>query len=69
MVSQYRQQIDNLMRHEVSRGQFLQYTGMALLGFVGVIGFIKSLHEVVPAKASIKKRSSSSGYGGSAYGR
>lgn len=68
MVDQYKNQVDGIMQREVSRVDFLKYVGVAFLGIVGVVGFIKNLHEVVPAHSSEKKHTSS-GYGGSAYGR
>ena len=69
MVPQYKKQLDAMMRRELSRGEFLKFIGVALLGFVGVIGFLKNLHEVVPAQSSAKNHSVSGGYGRSAYGR
>lgn len=69
MGDQYKQQLDNVMQHQVSRGEFLKLVGIALLGFVGVIGFLKNLHEVVPARAAAKNVPVPGGYGRSAYGR
>ena len=69
MVEQYKQQLDSMMQREVSRGEFLKYIGIGLLGFIGVIGFLKNLHEVVPPHSSNKNHLSSAGYGRSAYGR
>ena len=68
MVDQYKNQVDGIMKREVSRVDFLKYVGVAFLGIVGVVGFIKNLHEVVPAHAN-EKTHASKGYGGSAYGR
>ena len=69
MVAQYKQQFDNMMQREINRGEFLKFMGIALLGLFGVVGFIKNLHEVVPANSSAKKHLTSSGYGRSPYGR
>ena len=66
MVPKYKQQLDSMMSHELNRGEFLKFVGLALLGFVGVIGFLKHLHEIVPGQPSPKN---SGGYGRSAYGR
>lgn len=66
MVDQYKQQLDGIMQREVSRGEFLKLMGAALLGFVGVIGFFKHLHEAMPPQTSAKNPG---GYGRSAYGR
>lgn len=69
MVNQYKQQLDGIMQREVSRSEFLKLMGVALLGFVGVIGFFKNLHEIMPPQTTGKNRSTPGGYGGSAYGR
>ena len=69
MGDQYKNQLDNIMQREVSRGQFLKFVGAALLGVVGVTGFLKNLHGVVPAQTVPKSHSVSAGYGRSAYGR
>ena len=68
MVDQYKNQVNGIMSREVSRVDFLKYIGVAFLGIIGIVGFIKNLHEVVPAHAS-EKSHRSSGYGGSSYGR
>lgn len=67
MVNQYKQQLDQMMKHELSRADFLKFMGVAALGFVGVIGFFNNLRDVHPAKVS--KKLKSGGYGKSAYGR
>ena len=69
MVDQYKQQIDGVMRHEVSRSEFLKIVGVALLGFVGVIGFFKNLHRATLPRSTAKNQPASGGYGRSAYGR
>lgn len=69
MVNQYKQQLDGIMQREISRGEFLKLVGVALLGFIGVIGFFKNLHEIMPAQAPSKNHSAPGGYGRSAYGR
>lgn len=69
MVNQYKKQLDGIMRREVSRGEFLKLVGVVLLGSVGVIGFFKNLHEIVPAQPPTNNQSTSGGYGRSAYGR
>lgn len=69
MFNQYKQQLASMMQREISRGEFLKIIGVALLGLVGVAGFLKNLHEIVPAQSSAKNQSVSGGYGRSAYGR
>jgi hypothetical protein len=69
MVDQYKQQLDGIMQREVSRGEFLKFVGVALLGFVGVVGFFKNLHQIMPPQTTDKNHSISGGYGRSAYGR
>lgn len=69
MVPQYKQQLDSMMSHELSRGEFLKFMGLALLGFIGVIGFFKNLFQIMPAHTAAKKQLAPSGYGRSAYGR
>ncbi len=69
MVHQYKNQVDNLMQREVSRGDFLKFVGVALLGITGVVGFFKNLHDASPSQPSGKKHTSGAGYGSSAYGR
>ena len=69
MVNQYKRQLDTVMQREVSRGEFLKFIGIALLGLIGIAGFLKNLHEIVPAQTATKSQLSSTGYGRSAYGR
>lgn len=69
MVNQYKQQIDGVMQREVSRSEFLKFVGIALLGLIGIAGFLKNLHEIVPSQIADKKQPVPSGYGQSAYGR
>lgn len=68
MSNQYLKQVDNILQHEVSRGEFIRYIGVAFVGMLGVTHFIKNLHDnVKPKQQTITQRSS--GYGKSAYGR
>lgn len=67
MANQYIKQIDNILKQEVNRAQFIKYVGVALLGMMGISSFIKNLHKSVnpsPKSAAIR----TSGYGKSAYG-
>ena len=66
MANQYVKQIDNILRQEVDRSQFLKYTGVALLGVMGISSFIKNLHKSVQSGSTTKR---TAGYGKSAYGR
>ena len=68
MSNQYVKQIDNILKQEVDRAQFIKYTGAALLGMMGITSFIKNLHKSVqPSPKAITNRTA--GYGKSAYGR
>lgn len=69
MVNQYRQQLDSVMQREVSRGEFLKFIGVAALGLIGVVGFLKNLNEIVPPHMADKNQPAVGGYGRSAYGR
>ncbi|HEY5549585.1 MAG TPA: hypothetical protein VIK37_00010 [Candidatus Saccharimonadales bacterium] len=66
MVGQYREQLDVMMQREVSRADFLKFTGIAILGLIGIAGFFKNLNGLMPPKTNDNK---SRGYGRSAYGR
>ena len=58
------------MQRQVSRGDFLKYIGVAFLGVIGVVGFLKNLHEIVPGKDNTSNQvSGGAGYGRSPYGR
>lgn len=69
MFGQHKQQFDSIMQREVNRGEFLKFMGVALLGLFGVVGFMKNLHEIVPAQTAGKNQRFSGGYGRSPYGR
>ncbi|TAN10767.1 MAG: hypothetical protein EPN45_06265 [Rhizobiaceae bacterium] len=61
-------QLDELMQSEMSRGEFMQYIGVTLLGLIGITGLLKNLHHALPAqKQSMQKFAA--GYGRGAYGR
>ena len=65
MVGQYREQLDVMMQREVSRADFLKFTGIAILGLIGVVGFFKNLNGLMAPHKTDK----SEGYGRSVYGR
>lgn len=68
MNEKYLEKVDNILKHEVTRSEFLKYIGVALLGMMGVSSFIKNLHKnVLPSTKTTTKRTA--GYGKSAYGR
>lgn len=67
MANQYQQQLDNVMRHQLSRGEFIKYIGVAVLGVVGVTSFLKNLHENVRPAGKHSARQLSD-YGMSNYG-
>ena len=58
------QKLDQIMETEVSRAEFIRYIGIALLGMVGVVGFVKNLHQLMPGRNKVSR-----GYGRSSYGR
>ncbi len=57
-------QVDELLKQEVSRKDFLQYIGVGLVSLVGLGGVVKALNIDVfkPAQPIVAS------YGGSAYG-
>lgn len=61
-------QLDDLMQAQMSRGEFLKYAGVALLGIVGVTGLLRNLHHALPAQRQSSPKFAG-GYGRSAYGR
>lgn len=63
MNTDVKQELENLLQQEMSRKEFLQYVGSALLVFVGVGSLMKIL-KISPAQ----KNSTNSGYGSSQYG-
>lgn len=54
-------QFDALLQKDMTRKEFLQYVGGALLVAFGVTNLLKSLLQTKPSQSSI-------GYGSSAYG-
>lgn len=58
--------IDEFMKQEVSRKDFLRYIGIALLSMVGIANALKSLQANVE---NSPKTSTGAGYGVSAYGK
>lgn len=58
--------IDEFMKQEVSRKDFLRYVGVALLSMVGIANALKSLQTNVEGS---HKDSAGAGYGVSAYGK
>lgn len=67
MANQYQKQLEDVLERQVSRSEFLKFSGVAILGVIGVTGFLKNLHQSIPTK-TLQKRSAS-GYGRSPYGR
>lgn len=64
-------QLKNILQKEMSRKEFLKVSGAAILGLIGVSGFIQNLHKLsgtasTQAPAQVK---TAKGYGTSAYGR
>jgi hypothetical protein len=70
MNDKYLEKVDNILKHEVTRAEFLKYIGVALLGMMGVTSFIKNLHKNVrPTALRPTASNRTAGYGKSAYGR
>lgn len=68
MNEKYLEKVDNILKHEVTRAEFIKYIGVALLGMMGISSFIKNLHKNV--KPNIGSTAGKAvGYGKSAYGR
>lgn len=58
--------IDEFMKQEVSRKDFLRYIGIAFLSLVGIANVLKSLQANVEGSHT---DSAGAGYGMSAYGK
>ena len=56
----------DIFQQELSRKQFLQYMGVAVLGIIGVTGFMQRLRT---SFGPANKTKADTGYGKSAYGR
>ena len=65
MVGQYKKDLDAMMQREISRADFLKFTGVAILGLIGAVGFFKNLNGLMTPHKPERSR----GYGRSAYGR
>lgn len=69
MNEKYLEKVDSILKHEVTRAEFLKYIGVALLGMMGVSSFIKNLHKNVQPSLKTSNNRKSVGYGKTAYGR
>ncbi len=63
----YKKQLDDLLQQELSRAEFIKVVGLALLGVVGVSGFLKNLHRSLPGQKNTHNLVQ--GYGRGPYGR
>ena len=62
--------IQELLNKEMSRKQFLQVAGAAVLGIIGFTNFINNLDKIAKTQTVQKPiKEVVSGYGSSAYGR
>ena len=62
--------LQNILQQEVTRKEFLQYVGLALLGVIGVTSFLQNLTSSMSRNvASQHLGSGGGGYGHSKYGR
>jgi hypothetical protein len=67
MPQHIKKELDIILRKELSRKEFLQVSGAAFLGIIGVTGFVQNLHKLL-GKKEADKAASSGGYGSSPYG-
>jgi hypothetical protein len=67
--NQYLKQVDNILKHEVSRAEFIKYIGVAFVSVLGVTSFLKSLHGNLLPSPTTSSKKSVGGYGSSPYGR
>lgn len=63
--------VENLLKKEMTRKDFLKLTGATLVGIVGISNVLKNLDKfATPEKTpTAEKAKASRGYGSSAYGR
>lgn len=69
MSDKYLEKVDNILKYEVTRAEFVKYIGVALLGMMGISSFIKNLHKNVQPSLKTSSNRRTIGYGKSAYGR
>ena len=60
--------LDEIMKTEVNRKDFLKYIGIALLGLVGVTNMLQNLNKSL-GHSNPTPKNSKTGYGSSPYGR
>ena len=61
--------IQELLSKEMNRKEFLQVMGAAILGIIGISGFLSILNKFAKTQTKQPKQNVTSGYGSSAYGR
>ena len=61
--------IQELLSKEMNRKEFLQVMGAAILGIIGISGFLSNLNKFAKTQIKQPKQNVTSGYGSSAYGR
>lgn len=59
--------LQGLLEKEVSRKEFLQLAGAAILGIIGFTSFVNNIHKFTKSQTS--KSKGASGYGNASYGR
>lgn len=63
--------VENLLKREMTRKDFLKLTGATLIGIVGISNILNNLDKFTgpEKKPEVKDQKAVSGYGNSAYGR
>lgn len=65
----YSNQLESILKKEVSRGQFIKYIAIAIVGAMGITSFLRNLHKSVsPSSSSKTTVHNAAGYGKSPYG-
>lgn len=60
--------LDSLFRREMTRREFLIYSGMFIIGVFGITAFLKNIQNLTKAKQTTSSPSRSIGFGTGSYG-
>lgn len=62
--------LENLLKKEMTRKEFLKVAGTTLVGVVGITGVLKNLDKfAAPEKKPTEEKKVTTGYGGGPYGK
>lgn len=61
--------LQSLLKKDMTRKEFLQTAGAAILGIVGLTAFLKNLDKFAGNQTKTLSNSKKTGYGSSPYGR